>query len=631
MRFSLVLLLTLLVISSTSAAGFGDRFKDWLPDFISEWWWPETEEVAGSSIVDEELYALPGAEEWLRLPTAAENNFQFHWPLASIDPGSDEDRFIRAKANTLVYQDEHDFLPLSGGTPVRLIFGERGYPSYFSNVLQAYSPVTSLEYDPDRDRDLIPLARPEVANVLYARALDFDAVVKPWLMDFAELPVVLVLEGNPATLPAIPPQWTVIQALENDPFSQIAAATLLFNTPDQDDRLLSYRTPAAENFDPIQLEKVDYHINRAIRRRATPGAQLLVTKGGHIIYQKTYGHHTYKKEQEVFTSDQYDLASVTKAASTSLAVMLAYEDGKIDLKKQVRDYLPKLKRRAAGRYTIEQLLTHQTGMQANLPLSKYLGKKYVSDEFKGDFTIQLSEDRWLDEAVPEEIIDDLKYVDHTRRRIYRYSDVNYVLLQLIIERQYNRSIADFLAERVYVPLGLQRLGYQPTEQFAPEQIVPTSRDYWMRGGVIRGYVHDEGAALLGGVAGHAGLFATATDLAQLFQLLLNKGTYNGVRVFEEETVELFTTRSRYNYRALGFDRLAGGYNNVIRAGASEATFGHTGFSGTCVWADPDNDLVFVLLTNRIHPDPNNKRLAKLGTRARVHKQVYQSFLPVSVK
>ncbi|MEL6356867.1 MAG: serine hydrolase, partial [Bacteroidota bacterium] len=387
---------------------------------------------------------------------------------------------------------------------------------------------------------------------------------------------------------------------------------------------LAYSVPEAEDLDREKLEKVDDHIRRAIRRRATPGAQLLVAKNGKIVYQKSYGHHTYKRKSLVQTSNQYDLASVTKAAATSLAIMKLYENGQIDLAAQVRDYLPQFSNRPVGRYTIEQVLTHQTGVQSDLPIGKLLNRKYVSEEESDDFPYQIGPDRWLDKDVPAKVYEELKRVNYTKRRVYRYSDVNYVLLQMVVEAIIEQDMNKFLRAEIYDPLGLQRLGFLPLEQFPEEQMIPTVEDEWMRSSLLRGFPQDEGASLLGGVAGHAGLFGNVTDLAALFQMLLNEGELNGVQIFTPETVQLFTAHSEMNYRALGFDRLVGGWPNVIKNGASKATFGHTGYSGTCVWADPDNDLIFVLLTNRIHPNPYNKRFLKMAVRGRVHRDIYRS-------
>ena len=449
----------------------------------------------------------------------------------------------------------------------------------------------------------------------------------------------------------VPAAWSVINSPKRNKESEAFTVQVLFGAEDLYGRLTQatpvyapgtgfdliatrggFRLPEQLGVDRTALERVDYYINRGIRYRAMPGAQLLVMKDGQVIYEKGYGHHTYRR-QEVNPGDLYDLASVTKAAATTLAIMKLYDEGRIDLDAQVRDYLPELKKKIIGRYRVERLLAHQTGLQSDIPLHGLIGKQYVADELREEFSLPVGPGRWLDRAVPAKVREKLTgKIDRTRRQVYRYSDLNYYLLQLIVEEITGEPINTFLKREFYAPMRLGRLGYNPAGRFPAERLVPTVRDPWMRGGLLRGYVHDEGAALLGGVAGHAGLFANAYDVGRLFQLFVDEGNFEGQQLLSAETVQKFTRRNRFNYRALGFDRLVGGWRNVVNAGASDETFGHLGFSGTSVWADPENDLVFVLLTNRVHPDPKNNRFQKMQIRGKVHKAVYQaldSFEPVS--
>ena len=366
-------------------------------------------------------------------------------------------------------------------------------------------------------------------------------------------------------------------------------------------------------------------MNRAIRYGATPGGQLVVLKEGQVVYERSYGSHRYAKETPVRVSDLYDLASVTKAAATSLAVMKLYDLGQLRLDARVSEYLPEYGKGVPGHYRIDQLLTHHTGIQPNLPIYPFLGELYLGDRADSLHRLPLSATRWLDQRVPELVKGSLSAVEVTPRPEYRYSDVNYVLLQLIVERISGQPLDVFVAENFYLPMGLDRLTFRPREHdFTDQQLVPTIVDKWMGRGEVHGFVHDEGAALLGGVAGHAGLFGNAHDLGQLFQMLNDGGRYGGQQVLSPETVELFTARGPYNQRALGFDLLANGYGSVIASGASGRTFGHTGFTGTCVWADPEQDLVFVLLTNRLYPDPANQRFFKYHTRSNVHRDVYRA-------
>lgn len=305
--------------------------------------------------------------------------------------------------------------------------------------------------------------------------------------------------------------------------------------------------------------------------------------------------------------------------------MQLYDRGQIDVNKRVRDYLPEFKRNLVGRYRLDQLLTHHTGLQPNIPVGEFMGKEFTSDSTSPTFGIPISTNRWLDSRMPGWVRESLSgNLEYTKRPTYRYSDLNYYLLQLVVEAVSGQSLDEFVRQNFYQPMGLGRIAYQPYENYPAEMLVPTIVEPWMRGGLLRGYVHDEGAALLGGVGGHAGLFSNAHDLAQLFQLLNDRGSFNGVEYLSPETVALFTGHGRYNYRALGFDRLAGRWGSAHEYGAGTNTVGHLGFTGTSVWADPENDLVFVLLTNRVNPDPKNTKFLNMDIRGRVTKEIYRS-------
>lgn len=635
-----------LFLSATSADSWSERLKDWLPEFVTEWWWPTASETP-SVAIDPALLARPEAEAFLATPATQESAYQLNWPFAVLDVEKAQARWSFVQDNTVVLQNNLGILPLKKGSPIRFLYPAEDHPIYFSGLLRSYGPTNALGFNEQLFAPLQALVGEETTTVIFSDADRLKPEEQKWFTSLSQLPqnapVVLVHFGDASDLPKLPANWSILisptRNLESEsftaqalfggmpitgkikrPFGNYQSGTGVQFTA----RSVGFSSPESVGIDRKELEKVDYQIKRAIRKRAMPGAQLAVVKDGKVIYQKSYGNHTYRRKQEVYSSDLYDLASVTKAGATSLAVMKLYEAGKIELNKKVADYLPLFSRRPLGRYTIEQLLTHQTGIQANLPLYDYLGKEFTKEREEEGFGVRIGPERWLDNTVHDGIIQKLKVANYTKRRIFRYSDVNYVLLQLIVEEIAGQKLDTYLRQEVYEPLGLDRLQFRPFENFPENQLVPTVVDNWMRGGLLRGYVHDEGASLLGGVAGHAGLFGNATDLAMLFQMLLNGGELNGERIFKKETVDLFTSKCRYNYRALGFDRLQGGWNNVIKRGASKETFGHLGFSGTSVWADPENNLVFVLLTNRVHPDGKNERFMKLKVRGKVHEQVYRS-------
>lgn len=567
-----------------------------------------------------------------------------NWPYESLTVERDLETHISLLRETILLANPQSTLPLTGTPDVRFIYRSDQRPERILAIARRFANVQEVIYD-----DLLPGILPYAEQIPTVIVVDSPADLAPvnsdWYLPLAKLklPQTTFLHfGDPALTDGLPGNWALLNCPRRTRESESFTAQALFGAQLIDGRLFTstvdyaygsglrleaitdgFRLPEMLGIDRKKFERVDYQINRGIRYRAMPGAQLVVMKDGHVVYEKAYGHHVYRK-QEVSPGDLYDLASVTKAAATSLAVMKLYDDGLIDLKTQVREYLPELKKRMIGRYTIEQLLTHHTGLQSDLPLENLLGRQFVADEIRDEFNIPVGPDRYLDEDMPETIRKRLKgKIGRTRRLMYRYSDLNYYLLQLAVEAIAKEPLDELVEREFYGPLNLGRVGFRPAADFPEALLVPTVYDPWMRGGLLRGYVHDEGASLLGGVAGHAGLFGNARQVARLFQLLNNDGEYAGQQLLSSETVELFTSRSRYNYRALGFDRLAGGWPNVVSAGASDKTFGHLGFAGTTVWSDPENDLVFVLLTNRVFPDAKNKKFNSMQIRGRVHRDVYR--------
>ena len=646
--FSVLLTLTLFT-QSLAAASWTDRLFGWLTDLFEP-----TERVEGdfSAARLDSLRLSPAGLLLNEVADADTLDVSANWPYLSVDPAADLNRHRRMLDESVLLTDPTGRLPLTASA-VRIVFRYDQRPVRLLAMARRFADVQEVPYDESIGQAL-PVGLDLPTLVVADDPVGAAPVYRDWYKGLYELtgaPVTMLHFGDPALLAGVPADWSVLNSPLRCRESETILAQAVFGAERLTGRLEEttalfpagsgydlepvrggFQPPELLGVDRTRLEAVDYQINRGIRYRAMPGAQLLVMKGGQVIYEKAYGHHTYRK-QAVNPGDLYDLASVTKAAATTLAVMRLFEDGRIDLDAEVRDYLPELKRKMIGRYRVERLLSHHTGLQADIPLYGLLGRQFVADEIRDEFLLPVGPQRWLDATVPGKVRKHLTgKIDRTRRQVYRYSDLNYYLLQLIVEEIAGEPMDELLQREVYGPMRLGRLGFRPAGRFPAQQIVPTANDPWMRGGLLRGYVHDEAAALLGGVGGNAGLFGNAHDLGQLFQMLLDGGRYRGQQLFAPETVARFTSKNRFNYRALGFDRLAGGWMNVVNAGASRATFGHLGFSGTAVWADPDNELVFVLLTNRIHPDPKNERFQKMRIRGRVHRAVYRAldtFTPVS--
>lgn len=397
---------------------------------------------------------------------------------------------------------------------------------------------------------------------------------------------------------------------------------------------LKYCLPEELGIDSEKLSILDSIANAGIEAEAMPGCQILVAKNGKVFYQKSFGFHTYEKKRAVQNTDLYDIASITKVIATTLAVMNLYEEGKIQLTDSLKNFFEPEYKTTTQNIKLQDLLTHRSGLQAFMPIWDYLTDvdsihlrydKYFCNTKNSDFSLEICEHIYLRKDYQDSIWKSMNQLELKRRKKYKYSDVNFNILQKVVEQQNQESLDKSLAKLFFEPLNLQFTYYRPLEHFSKIQIVPTENDTIWRKKLLHGYVHDYSAALFGGVAGNAGIFSNANDLAIIFQMLLNKGNYGGIQFFEAETVDLFTKKQANSHRGLGFDK-----PNPKRKkpysytkSASLSSFGHTGFTGTCVWADPENDLIFVFLSNRIHPDMNNKKLNKLKIRAALHAEIYK--------
>jgi beta-N-acetylhexosaminidase len=382
--------------------------------------------------------------------------------------------------------------------------------------------------------------------------------------------------------------------------------------------------------DTTMVSRIDQTLNRLTRSGAAPGGQLLVLQYGRIIFERNFGHADYRNKRPVQVEDLYDLASITKTAATTLVAMKLYEMGKIRLSDKVEQYLPEFLGNEKAGITIEQLLTHEAGLEAWIPFYKELIQtpEYLLDStHAGCGCFPIAANLHLDSAYLRVIWDRILKSPVGPRGQYKYSDLSMIILQRILELAGGASL-DELAERYfYRPMELQKIAFRPLERFDPYMIAPTTNDKIFRIQTLRGYVHDPAAAMLGGVAGHAGLFSNASDLAAVYQMLLDGGFYNGRRLLKPETIQTFTARhSNRSRRGLGFDKPETNPRlpSPTSTYCSPETFGHTGFTGTCVWADPKKQLVFVFLSNRVHPDEENQALIKGNYRTELQRLIYES-------
>lgn len=388
-------------------------------------------------------------------------------------------------------------------------------------------------------------------------------------------------------------------------------------------------------FDESMGKSIDSIINNGISEKAMPGCVILVAKNGKLAFSKAYGSYTYSDSSiKVNPYTVYDLASLTKIFATTLSVMKLYDQGKIDLKKKIADYLPEFEGTNKANISIERLLLHEGGLVAYIPFYKetldpngHPAQMLYSKTYSDSFNTQVAKDLYLrsnwQDTILKRIIE-----SPVGPHKYVYSDNDFIILGRIVERITGMTLFAYAKKHFYDPLSLESARFLPLHYLDSNRIAPTQKEINFREQLLDGYVHDPGAALMGGMAGHAGLFSDAYDIAVLMQLLLNKGSLYNLQFIEPKTVELFTGyRTTKSRRGLGFDKPE--KDNAIRkepypaTSASPASFGHTGFTGTCAWADPEKQLVFIFLSNRVYPD-NNFLLNKMNIREKLLELVYQS-------
>ncbi len=419
--------------------------------------------------------------------------------------------------------------------------------------------------------------------------------------------------------------------------------------------------PEEYGMNPVVLDRIDEIALEGISKDAYPGCQVVVLKEGKMMYNKTFGTHTGRGSAEVEREDIYDVASLSKMVGTLLAVMKVYDKGLINLTDKVSDHLPYLKGTNKEHITIRELLFHESGLVSSIPFyregidpNSYPGN-LLSAKRDATHPLQLASRVWANPAFSfrEGLISPVRTDTHTlhvvdsmwvdqefraeiNRKIassrlgekkYVYSCIGFILLQQVVEQLTGTPLDTYLAREFYDPMGLRRTAYLPLRYFGKEEVVPSAIDRFVRKTTIHGYVHDEAAAFQGGISGNAGLFSTAAEVAQISQLLLNGGEYRGKRYLGEETCRLFTTEtSSRSRRGLGFDKpdRRNPERSPCAAAAPASVYGHTGFTGTCVWVDPDNELVYVFISNRTYPSTVTNQLSKLGIRKRIQEVIYQS-------
>ncbi len=487
---------------------------------------------------------------------------------------------------------------------------------------------------------------------------DFEFIKKLSL----EKNVILVVFGSAYSIKSLPEMPHNIVAFENNAITQKLVPEIIFGARDAHGLLpvsvnltlrqgtggyleglgrLSYSIPESQGLDSRKLAKIDTIMAKSIAKQAFPGGVVLVAKNGQVVFEKAYGYYDYKNAKPVSTETIYDLASITKILATTQAVMFLESRGLIDMNKPIGRYIPELRNTNKEHLILSDILAHEAGLVAFIP---HYTKTVEAGQWKTEyykpaaeqgFSLSVSNEMFAMNSLRDSIWawtvkSELRKPEANRKKYsYVYSDLTMYLMQALVEELTHQPLDEFLEHNLYGPLGLYSMTFNPANKYPIDFVAPTEDDVAFRKRQIQGYVHDPGAAMYGGVAGHAGLFGKANDLAVMMQLMLNGGKYGDVEFINEKTVERFTKRqSLQSRRGWGWDKPEPAIGKGGSAGnlAPKSTFGHTGFTGTCVWADPENDLIYVFLSNRVHPYAENNLLLKDGVRQEIHDIIYQAMV-----
>ena len=428
----------------------------------------------------------------------------------------------------------------------------------------------------------------------------------------------------------------IIVAHENHPIAQAQIAQLLMGGNNaagiQANGRLGIALPEELGLASKDLQQLDVIAQKGITAGAYPGCQVLVAVEDKIIWHKAYGKQGYESNAPAINlQSMYDIASVTKIAASTLLAMQQHAKGKFDLERSIGSYIPEVTGQTAfGALKIREIMAHQAGLTPWIPFYKRTltdgqWKPTIYQTTKSDgFSLEVAKGMYMRKDYKDSMYAQIMRSELGPKK-YVYSDLCYYFTQPILERLIGESQASYLRRNIYLPLGLNRMLYQPLKSFADAQVVPTEDDQAFRKQLLRGYVHDPGAAMLGGVAGHAGVFSNAWSLAHIMQLFLNKGQMAGMNFFSEATYQEFT-KQQYpgNRRAAGFDRPTASGGGTCDVLASQQSFGHSGFTGTLAWADPKNKVIFIFLSNRVHPSQDNWKLRDLNIRTDMHHVVYEA-------
>ncbi len=402
--------------------------------------------------------------------------------------------------------------------------------------------------------------------------------------------------------------------------------------------VLSYTIPEEVGVSSEKLYRVDQRIDTILQKKMAPGGQILIARNGKVFYHKSFGYHTFSRKKKVKKTDIYDLASLTKILASLPVFMKAEEDKKVSLYSSLGDVLPRYHDTNKDTLMMKEILSHYGRLRAWIPFYKNTkdeetgaySELYYRKKRSKKFPIKVAKNLYLSKSYKDTIYKHIVESEQRERLGYKYSDLGYYMIKEILEKKYKKPLDKLAEEMFYKPLGANRTTYLPLRKIEASEIVPTERDTYFRYQLLRGYVHDMGAAMLGGVGGHAGLFANANDVAKIMQMFLQKGSFGGKKYFNIETIDKFNKRyyaEKKVRRGLGFDKPQIRKEEKPTCGCvSEESFGHSGFTGTYTWADPASGILYVFLSNRVYPNMGNRGLIKSNMRTKIQEDIQNAIM-----
>ena len=575
------------------------------------------------------------------------------------------------KSSLTVLKDANKSLPIANLETKKIAYVRLGdnYGSHFVKMLKKYTKVDVIS---DKNLDgLIDKLKPynqviigfHNSNKHPWKSYKFTDKELVWLQEISrQKDVILDVFTSPYSLLQVKTFTnieTIIVSYQNSKLAQELSAQLIFGAFQANGKLpvsirdefkeghglmtynlsrFEYSIPEDVKMSSIKLAEIDKVADTILKEKMAPGFQVLVARDGKVIFQKSYGYHTEKKEIKVTNSDVYDLASLTKILASLPLIMKAEEDKKIPLSASLKEILPSFINSNKETVSVKEILSHYGKLKAWIPF--YIGTQdsithknlpiFYRSKKSNKYSVKVAKNLYIKKSYKDSIYKYIKDADQREREGYKYSDLGYYLFKQALEEKYEMPLDKLVDQKFYQSLGADRMTYLPLKKFSKNEIVPTEIDDYYRNQLVHGYVHDMGAAMLGGVAGHAGLFSNANDVAKIMQMYLQEGFYGGGRYLKAETIKKFNTRyyeDKKVRRGLGFDKPQ--LNPKVKATCgcvSDESFGHSGFTGTYTWADPKSKIVYVFLSNRVYPNMKNRGLIRSNARTKIQQIIQDAII-----